>query len=1245
MADQAGQRDSMQRLGELIAKLDEVQREIQALTQDKVDAVVLPDGLPFLLSGAQTALRDHEQQQREHAAQLAGIIDALPAKMVLLDDSGEIVATNAAWRNERPDGSPLPVTDSGDNYLEICDRVEGPDADTAAASAAGIREVLAGDGSRFSMEYECGAPGGDTRWYRLLAAPLPADTGPQVVVMHIDVTMEHRARVYARREERYFRQLFDSSPVPMWLYDRKTLRFLEVNRAAIRQYGYSRSRFLEMTIRDIRPTEEVTRLDSHLASVPLAAHHSGTWKHRRADGAVIDVEIASDVLDVEEGDARLVAAIDVSERMRIRRSKEAESRVLSAISNREPLGRILGLVAAALEQAAPGMLASVLLLTPDGRRIRQTVAPSLSQEFMRAIEAMDIGPDADPCGIAIHQGEHVSVEDIRSSPLWAGLSDLAGQMGLRAAWSLPILDSGRQVVGSLALYYREARTPAPWERELAESFASLAGLAVERQRQDEALETSERRLRKLFREAATGIVVVTEAGDFEQANGVFARFIGCAESELRALNYHDLTHPADREEVLTAMRSLLSGASQAETLEHRFVPVGGSEAWGRVRLSPQSGHDGRPSRLIGIIEDTTLRKHAELQLERATALQRIAGRIGRVGGWSLDLEKDQVFWSPEIFDILEWGDERIPPLSETLNLYPSEDRVRVESAIRRCHEAAMPFDLEAEIETFNGRRLQVRVAGEPESGPDGRVARVIGVFQDITGQKRAEAQRAELASRLENVLENMSDAFMLVDADWNITYINRACERELASSRDSLLGQTIWDAFPEARETMIREQYQHAVETGTSVHFEFFYAPLDDWFEINAYPSPEGLAIYFRVITEQRRMQEQLHQAQRMESVGQLTGGIAHDFNNLLTVILGNAELLVEYLEDSEGLEPIARNIGEAATRGAELTRRLLAFARRQPLEPEPTDVNRLIRDLEELLRRALGEQCEIEISHGAALWPAMIDGSRFENALLNLAINARDAMPDGGRLTIETGNVRIDDEYSRHHPDVVPGQYVLVAVSDTGTGIPKEMIDKVFEPFFTTKEKGRGTGLGLSMVYGFIKQSEGHVRVYSEAGEGTTVRLYLPRAPVEATVPREPELHSETSRGETVMVVEDESSVRDLAAGALVQLGYRVCSASSGREALDLLEQDVECDLLFTDVVMPGGMSGPELAEAAKKLRPGLKVLYTSGYTENAIVHQGRLEPGVHLLSKPYRRDELARRVRRVLDDGSTAEGGHEDG
>lgn len=387
-------------------------------------------------------------------------------------------------------------------------------------------------------------------------------------------------------------------------------------------------------------------------------------------------------------------------------------------------------------------------------------------------------------------------------------------------------------------------------------------------------------------------------------------------------------------------------------------------------------------------------------------------------------------------------------------------------------------------------------------------------------------------------------------------------------------------------------------------------------------------------ITEHRRRDEQLHHAQKMEAVGQLTGGVAHDFNNLLTVILGNAEMLREALPADSRLKRLADMTARAAERGAELTRRLLAFSRKQALQPKLVDVCLLVRQMESLLRRALGEQVEIALVLAHDLWLTKIDPAQLEAAILNLAVNARDAMPDGGKLTIEVANVEIDADYASRNEGVAPGCYVMIAVSDTGTGMSPEVAVRAFDPFFTTKEVGKGSGLGLSMVYGFIKQSSGHVKVYSEPGHGTTVKLYLPRstdaAPAEVPVARQ---RTVTGGRETILMVEDDDLVRAHVGGLLGELGYDVLVARNGPEALEALRRNPTVDLIFSDVVMPGGMNGRQLAEAARRHRPGLKVLYTSGYTDNAIVHNGMLDPGIELLSKPYTREALALRLRAVLD------------
>jgi PAS domain S-box-containing protein len=396
-----------------------------------------------------------------------------------------------------------------------------------------------------------------------------------------------------------------------------------------------------------------------------------------------------------------------------------------------------------------------------------------------------------------------------------------------------------------------------------------------------------------------------------------------------------------------------------------------------------------------------------------------------------------------------------------------------------------------------------------------------------------------------------------------------------------------------------------------------------------------GFAKVTRDMTEYRAMQEQLHQSQKMEAIGQLTGGVAHDFNNLLTVIIGNLDTIWRLLPAEENrLRRAVDQASRGAQRAATLTQQLLAFARRQPLNPKPCDMNRLVADMSDLLRRTLGENIAIETVLAGGLWRVDVDEHQLESAILNLAVNSRDAMPDGGKLTVETANTHLDDEYASNFAEIAPGQYVQLCVSDTGSGMSREVLGRAFDPFFTTKPIGQGTGLGLSQVYGFVKQSNGHIKIYSEPGQGTTVKIYLPR--LMGTSPEdEPQratLIPEGHPNETILVVEDDDDVRIYSTESLRELKFNVLEAASAEAALRMLAQNPQIDLLFTDVGLPG-LNGRELVEAARRVRPELRVLFTTGYARNAIVHQGRLDPGVELLTKPFTRTQLATRVREVLD------------
>lgn len=385
-------------------------------------------------------------------------------------------------------------------------------------------------------------------------------------------------------------------------------------------------------------------------------------------------------------------------------------------------------------------------------------------------------------------------------------------------------------------------------------------------------------------------------------------------------------------------------------------------------------------------------------------------------------------------------------------------------------------------------------------------------------------------------------------------------------------------------------------------------------------------------IDERRQAEAKLAQAQKLESIGKLTGGVAHDFNNLLQVISGSLHLLSKDIAGNERAQRLVGNAMAGVQRGAKLAAQLLAFGRRQPLEPRVVNATRMVQGMDDMLRRALGGAIEIETVLGGGLWNTFVDPTQIENAILNLAINARDAMNGSGRLTIELANVHLDEAYARQHDEVAPGQYVMLAVSDTGAGMPQEVIARAFEPFFSTKPEGKGSGLGLSMVYGFVKQSNGHIKIYSEVGHGTTVKVFLPRAMQAEDVAVRLDAGAVEGGTEVVLVVEDDAEVREVVVAMLADLGYRVLQASDASKGLAVIESGIPVDLLFTDVVMPGPLKSPEMARQARQRIPDLAVLFTSGYTENSIVHGGRLDAGVELLSKPYSREALARKVRHLL-------------
>jgi PAS domain S-box-containing protein len=579
-------------------------------------------------------------------------------------------------------------------------------------------------------------------------------------------------------------------------------------------------------------------------------------------------------------------------------------------------------------------------------------------------------------------------------------------------------------------------------------------------------------------------------------------------------------------------------------------------------------------------------------------------------------------------------------------LVPEELRPAVRDNLNRIRRGERIHHHETVRLRKDGGRVDVSVSISPIKSPSGVVIGAAKATRDITQQRKVQVALLESEQTARDIIAHALEAFIQLDEGGCVIEWNPQSEAIFGWSRQEAVGSLLTTLFlPKEfspRYLELRAQLRHDEKATVGKRFELDAVRKDGEkivveVSLTALRRRTGWIFnsFVRDLTERIAAEEKLRHSQRMDAVGQLTGGIAHDFNNMLTVITGTIDFLAEAVADKPDLAAIATLISEAADQAAQLTGRLLAFARQQPLQPRETDIGVLITESAKLMRPTLGENIEIRLVLANGVWPAQVDPGQLTTALLNLALNARDAMPNGGKLTLEAGNVVLDKCYVEIHRNLQPGNYVVLAVSDTGTGIPEAIRDKIFEPFFSTKEVGKGTGLGLSMVYGFVRQSNGHVDVYSEHGLGTTFRIYLPQADgrrTEDSIDTMSESPIE-GRNETILVVEDDRLVRASVTAQLHSLGYKTICAANAREAITVVESGVAFDLLFTDLIMPGPLNGRQLAEEVAKRHAPLNVLFTSGYTEDAVVHHGRLDPGVLLLPKPYRRTDLARMIRTALD------------
>jgi PAS domain S-box-containing protein len=1008
-----------------------------------------------------------------------------------------------------------------------------------------------------------------------------------------DITQRKRSEDSLRKAEEQYRLLFENSPHPMWVVDRETLRYLAVNDAAVEHYGYSRDEFLSMDIGQIRPAEDVAAVLEAIPKEKAGLEKMGIWKHVKKDGTLISVEIATHALTFSGRSAWLVLAYDVTDRLQAEESlRESE------------------------------------------------------QRYRSLFESMLHGYAY--CEMLFEDGEPRDFVYLDVNTTFEKVTGLTGVVGKRITQVIPGIQESHPEL--FEIYGRVARTGAPEKFEIfldalgkwfsisayspqKGRFVALFDDITERKRVEESLQKLQ-----LAVEQSESVVFMTDPeGAITYVNPAFERVYGYSREETLGKTPRILKGGGrDQAYYQRLWQGLLAGKSVREEFvnkrrDGKLVPVEAS-------VSPVMDARGGRIGFIAVQHDLTERKRSEERIRISEEKYRLLFDSNPLPTWVFDNEtlaflavnqaaRDHYGYSLDEFLSMTIKDirppEDVPSLLGGIGL---EGPGFQKSGIWRHRKK-------------DGTLIHAEVTSAPFVF-EGRAAQLVLAI-DVTDRLRAEEGMRRSEERFRRLFDSNTIGISVAELSGNVLESNDAYLAMIGYTREELLSGVVrWDgitpaeyrekdqiAVEQLQRTGVAQPYEKALirKDGTHVPLLIGIAMLE--------ASERSIIAYTVDLSSRRQLEEQFRQAQKMEAVGQLAGGVAHDFNNLLTVILGYSDLLAGRLKpgsvESEELDEI-RKAGE---RAASLTRQLLAFSRQQVLERMVLDVNDLITDIEKMLRRLIGEDVELVTVLDPALHRVFADAGQLEQVIMNLAVNARDAMPRGGRLTIETANVELDEAYARLHATVRPGSYVMIAVSDTGVGMNGETLACIFEPFFTTKGLGKGTGLGLATVYGIIKQSGGYVWVYSEVGKGTTFKIYLPLVEEGGEAEPVPAAEPDALHGsETVLLVEDEQSVRTLSRSILEGYGYTVLEAASGKEGLEVARNyPLPIHLVLTDVVMPE-MGGSDMASRLEALRPGVRVLYMSGYTDDAVFRHGLLEKGRVFLQKPFTPGTLARKVREVL-------------
>ena len=812
-------------------------------------------------------------------------------------------------------------------------------------------------------------------------------------------------------------------------------------------------------------------------------------------------------------------------------------------------------------------------------------------------------------------------------------------------------------VGELEVCYLEER-PAldegPFldeERNLINDIARQLGVMIEHRRAEEKVREKERYFRSLMYSMHEDILVIDRDYVITDINNTFLQSVEKTREEVIGKRCHEVLHgysePCARHGKRCVARDVFE-TGKPGNIHHVHTQAEGSEANVHILYSPMKDEAGNVTRVVEAIRDMTDLMKAHVALRQSEEQYRDLYENAPCAYFSISAADASVLGcNSEALRLLGHDRETVMRM-KMFDLYDDKPQnvSKAQEVFKRLKAGETIRDVELQMKQKDGHAVWISLSVEPMVDRDGNVTESRSIVVDINDRKKAEEELVKSEKKYRTILESIEEGYYEVDLVGNFTFLNDAMCRIRGSSRDELMGMSnrkymnsetakrVYKIFNEVYRTgkpVKRVEWESKAKDGTINYAEASVLLMKD-----SNGQPIGFRGIVRDVSERKRLEAQLLHAQKMESIGTLAGGVAHDFNNILTTIIGNASLAVMKISEDDPLREEIEDIREAGERAASLTRQLLAFSRKQIIHPKVIDLNELLTDIEKMLGRLIGEDVELLTIPGPELWQVEADPGQIEQVVMNLVVNAKDAMPRGGKLTVETANVDLDRNYFRKHgiKEKQTGTYVMLVVSDTGIGMDKKTQEHIFEPFFTTKEVGKGTGLGLSTVYGIVKQNNGFIWVYSEPGQGSTFKIYLPKVKGDAEAEEKERISVENLGGsETVLIVEDDDSLRKLARTVLKQRGYKVLEAENGEDALRVSEaHDGSIDLLITDVVMPK-MGGKEVAERLQPLYPQMKVIYMSGYTDNAIVHHGVLAPGLNFFEKPFTPESLALKVREVLD------------